>query len=203
MQLTLRSVEAEGDRQPGGREPAPADLRLLQAFVNSRWDLDRGHREQWPTPEALAQWLIEWELLEPSTTLAQADLDRTLDVREGLRALLFANNGAPVQRDAVDRLNRALHGPGLFVQLSATGPPDFAARHRDLDAILALVATGVAVAQLDGRWERLKACRGEHCGWTFYDYSRNQGSNWCAMSVCGSRAKARAYRRRKGRSGTA
>lgn len=200
MQLTLRSFGAVGGRQPGAREPAPRDLRLVQEFVNSFWDLDRGQPEQWPTPPALREWLIERELLEPGITVGQADLDRTMDVRDGLRALLFANNGAPVNRDAVDRLNRGLHGPGLFVQLSATEPPDFAARHRDLDTVLAMVATIVAVAQLDGTWERLKACRGAHCGWSFYDYSRNQGSNWCAMSVCGSRAKARAYRRRKGRS---
>jgi predicted RNA-binding Zn ribbon-like protein len=199
MQLTLRSVAAHGGAQPGGREPAPAELRLVQEFVNSRWDLDRGHREQWSSPAALARWLIERELLEPGAIVSEADLNRSLLVREGLRALFFANNGAPMNRDAVERLNQALRGPGLSVQLAPAAPPDFLARDRDLDAALAMVATTVAVAQLEGSWQRLKACRGEHCGWTFYDYSRNQGSNWCAMSVCGSRAKARAYRRRKGR----
>jgi predicted RNA-binding Zn ribbon-like protein len=122
-----------------------------------------------------------------------------LDVREGLRALLFVNNGAVANPDAIERLNRALRGPGLFAQLDPVKPPDFKAMHRDFDAVLALMGTIVAVAQLDGRWSRLKACRGDHCGWAFYDRSRNQASNWCAMSVCGSRAKARDYRKRQRR----
>ncbi|MGI8571884.1 MAG: CGNR zinc finger domain-containing protein [Solirubrobacteraceae bacterium] len=200
MPLTLRAFAARGGRQPGDREPAPTHLRLVQEFVNSFCDLDRGQQEQWATPAALERWLTERELLAPDAAVGQADLDRALDVRDGLRALLFANNGAPVDNDALDRLNHALKVPGLYVQLASSVPPDFAAQRRDLDAVLAMVATTVAVAQLNGSWDRLKACRGEHCGWTFYDYSRNQGSNWCAMSVCGSRAKARAYRRRKGRS---
>jgi predicted RNA-binding Zn ribbon-like protein len=191
---------AGAELQPGGRAPAPGDLAVVQAFANSFWDLERGSPEQWPTPQALADWLSERDLLEPRSRLGAADLKRALDVREGLRALLLANNGAAVNQEAVERLNEALRGPGLFVQLNPSAQPRFAGRRRDLDTALATIATIVAVAQLEGSWQRLKACRGEHCGWTFYDYSRNQGSNWCAMSVCGSRAKARAYRRRKGRS---
>ena len=47
-----------------------------------------------------------------------------------------------------------------------------------------------------GDWERLKAC-GEHsCQWAFFDLSKNRSGHWCTMSVCGNRAKARAYRER-------
>jgi predicted RNA-binding Zn ribbon-like protein len=46
---------------------------------------------------------------------------------------------------------------------------------------------------LDGTWRRLKVCPGDHCGWAFYDHSRNQTGRWCSMSVCGGRAKARAH----------
>jgi predicted RNA-binding Zn ribbon-like protein len=31
----------------------------------------------------------------------------------------------------------------------------------------------------------------------YFDRSRNQSKVWCDMSGCGSRAKARAYRRRQ------
>jgi predicted RNA-binding Zn ribbon-like protein len=31
----------------------------------------------------------------------------------------------------------------------------------------------------------------------FYDRSRNRGSHWCAMSVCGNRTKTRRYRARR------
>jgi len=185
-----------GDLRLVHRAPAPGDLGLVQAFVNSFWDLDRDGAEQFASPLALGEWLVAHDLIEPGTRLSNADLRRVLDIREGLRALLFVNNGVTTDGSAIERLNRALRGPGLFVQLNATTPPDFRARRRDLDTALALIATIVAVAQIDGSWSRLKACSGEHCGWAFYDHSRNQAGSWCAMSVCGSRAKARDYRRR-------
>lgn len=185
-----------GERQPGDRLPAPGDLQLVQAFVNTFWDLDRAGAEQLSSPAALAEWLAAHGLLEPGTRLRQADLERALDVREGLRALLFVNNDAAADPDAIERLNAALRSPGLYVQLGAADPPAFRAMRCDFDAALASLATVVAVAQLDGRWYRLRACPGDHCGWAFYDHSRNQSGNWCSMSVCGSRAKAREYRRR-------
>lgn len=111
--------------------------------------------------------------------------------------MLFFNNGAEEDRGAGERLNRALRGRGLFVQLNARRRPEFKAARRELDAAVASIATIVAVAQLDSSWSHLKACRGEHCGWAFYDHSRNHAGCWCAMSVCGSRMKARDYRRRR------
>jgi predicted RNA-binding Zn ribbon-like protein len=50
---------------------------------------------------------------------------------------------------------------------------------------------------IDGRWQRMKACPGEHCGWVFYDHSRNNSGRWCSMAVCGGRTKARAHYRRQ------
>ncbi len=195
--LTLASLISPVERQPGERSPAPGGLGLLQAFVNSRWDLDRGFADRFTDPAGLRHWLLERELIEPGTRISRADLDRVLAARDGLHALLFMNNGALTDRVAIERLNRALVGPGPFVQLDPERPPDFRLARRDLDGAISLLATIVAVAQLDGSWSRLKACRGDHCGWTFYDHSRNQSGNWCAMSVCGSRAKARDYRRRR------
>jgi predicted RNA-binding Zn ribbon-like protein len=194
--LRLRSVRLPAERQPADRAPAPGDLQLVQAFVNSFWNLDNGE-DQLATVAALAQWLAKRDLVEPGCRLRPADLQRALDVREGLRALLLVNNHAAPDQDAIERLNRALDRPALSVQLHTAAPPDFKARRRDLDAALALIATIAALAQLDGRWSRLKACRGKHCGWAFYDHSRNQTGNWCAMSLCGSRTKAQKYRNRK------
>lgn len=197
--VALRSVSVPAERQVGGRDPAPGDLGLVQAFVNSRWDLDAGLQDKLATPESLAAWLAAHGLGGRDMRLSSADLRRTLDVREGLRALMFANNGAPPDRPAIARLNRELRAPRLSVQLDASAPPDVVAAGDDLDSALALIAAIVAVAQLDGRWDRLKACRGVDCGWAFYDHSRNLAGSWCAMSVCGARTKAREYRKRRRR----
>jgi predicted RNA-binding Zn ribbon-like protein len=196
MELMLSSVSPLPERQCGDRPPAPGDLGLVQALVNSFWDLDT-RQDRFATPAALAAWLLERDLIEPGTRLGTGDLHRALEVREGLRALLFVNNGSEPDRGAIQSLNRALRRSALSVVLDPLARPDFRAQGEGLDAVLALIAGIAAVAQLDGRWSRLKACRGEHCGWAFYDHSRNQAGSWCAMSVCGSRAKAREYRRRK------
>jgi predicted RNA-binding Zn ribbon-like protein len=62
-----------------------------------------------------------------------------------------------------------------------------------IDLTLAVVAEAMA----DGTWSRLKACPGPHCGWTFYDSSRNRSSQWCSMAICGNRVKGHAFRERR------
>jgi predicted RNA-binding Zn ribbon-like protein len=74
--------------------------------------------------------------------------------------------------------------------LSAAGP-------EGLDAGVATLLAIATRAMIDGCWRRLKSCPGEHCGWAFYDHSRNNSSRWCSMAVCGGRTKARAHYRRQ------
>jgi predicted RNA-binding Zn ribbon-like protein len=66
------------------------------------------------------------------------------------------------------------------------------------DGALAEILSRVFEAQVSGAWRRLKSCPGDHCGWLFYDASRNASSKWCSMSICGNRTKTAAYRRRRG-----
>lgn len=201
--LALATVHPVSDPQPGDRSPAPDALGLVQAFMNSRWDLGGPdlNRDQFETAKAVARWLSARGLLEDGTPVTAAQRQRALEVRDGLQALAFVNNGAAVDLERVACMNRAFRGAGLFVQLDPSALPDFRADRRNFDAALGVIGTAAALAQLDGRWPRLKACRGRHCGWAFYDHSRNQAGNWCAMATCGSRTKARQYRSRKSRAG--
>jgi predicted RNA-binding Zn ribbon-like protein len=44
---------------------------------------------------------------------------------------------------------------------------------------------------------RIKTCPGRDCGWMFLDETKNARRKWCAMELCGNRAKAsRNYERR-------
>jgi predicted RNA-binding Zn ribbon-like protein len=169
----------------------------VQTFLNSRWDLTSRNEEELASPRAIGAWLVEHGLLDHRPALTESDRRRVIEVREGLREMLYVNNGASEDREVLARLNRALHAPRIYIQLAVGDPPEFKPQPRDLDGALALIATIVALSQLDGSWSRMKACRGHDCGWAFYDHSRNQASSWCAMSVCGSRAKVRAYRERR------
>jgi predicted RNA-binding Zn ribbon-like protein len=190
-------IQARTEIQPGDRQPAPGHLWLVQAFVNSRWDLERELEDQFADREGLAKWLVDRDLVPAGTRVSEADLRRARDARDGLQALMFANNHANFDREAIGKLDGALRAPGPFVQLGSDSPPDFAPSSPDIGGVLGLIGTIAAISQLDGTWIRLKACPGEDCGWAFYDHSRNQAGSWCSMSVCGSRAKARDYRRRK------
>src|SRR3954463_15049490 len=79
------------------REPAPGDLAVVQAFVNTL-DSDDGFRqfELLTEPADLERWLRDRGLLERSARLGPPDLRRAVELREALRALLLANNGGPV-----------------------------------------------------------------------------------------------------------
>ena len=64
------------------------------------------------------------------------------------------------------------------------------------DAACALALAIVFAARADGSFARLKACPHAHCGWAFYDGSRNRSGQWCSMRICGNRTKGEAFRRR-------
>lgn len=63
-------------------------------------------------------------------------------------------------------------------------------------AVLGPIALSALNLLTDGDFSRIKQCRGNHCGWLFYDSTKNKSRQWCDMSVCGNRAKASALRAR-------
>lgn len=44
---------------------------------------------------------------------------------------------------------------------------------------------------------KVRRCAGETCDWLFIDTSKRGNRRWCDMTVCGNRAKARRFYRRK------
>ena len=181
--------------QPGGRPAAPGDLALVQAFVNSHFDLEGDHgAELFATPSGLAEWLAQRGLIPAGTTLGRRDLERAVATREGLRGLAAANNGTGAADEAGARsaLDQAARGARVEVRFGSDGPC-FTATGAGLDRALGVLLAITASAMLEGTWRRLKVCPGHHCGWAFYDHSRNQTGRWCSMRVCGGRAKARAH----------
>ncbi len=182
--------------QSGGRRPAPGRLALVQAFANSFFDLRPAHRgeDRLATPARAAEWLAERGLEGPRAPEAQ--LRRALALRAGLQAVLRGHNGETVDAAAIAGLRAAADGLGAAMAVDGDGRMAPALASEDLPGVLGLVLALVAEAQAAGTWPRLKACPGHHCGWAFYDASRNGASTWCSMRVCGGREKARAYRRR-------
>jgi predicted RNA-binding Zn ribbon-like protein len=145
----------------------------VQLLLNSQ---DLEHEVDW-----LPDWLSE-------RGLVRADR-RARALRSALRALVRANNGVPLDDEAVATVNAAARRVSL--QVDSTGAVIVTTDGDALDRVVA-IALG---AMLDGSWGRLKACR--NCRWSFYDRSPNRSGTWCSMQLCGNRKKTRAYRRRK------
>lgn len=176
-------------------KPAPGELRIVQAFVNTA-DLEN-KTDELVNPWALAGWLTRWGLLPRGIQLEDGDLAPAIEVREGLRALLRANNGASTDARAMHRLDQWATRAALVVRFDPDGTTRFETRANGLDGAFARLFTIVASARLTGVWPRLKACWSVSCRRAFYDFSPNQSGTWCTMQRCGNRAKARTARKRR------
>lgn len=183
--------------EPGGRRPPPRSLRLLQQFINT-YNIERGHIglriEEFASPADLRRWLVRHALLARNARVRAFEVRRALEVREALRRLLLAHNGSPMDSTAVGVLNRLAQDARLGVHLRRDGQMRLELGARGLTGALGRLLAAAFIAQIEGTWPRLKACR--RCHWAFYDHSKNRSGRWCVMSICGNRMKARAYRSR-------
>jgi predicted RNA-binding Zn ribbon-like protein len=205
----------EQQAPPGYRQvqasAAPGELEAVRAFVNTL-DIEQG-TDDFATAAGLGRWLSGQGLQGAASA---ADLASAVALREALRGVLrehaghygypgFAAGSAglpgPAGAGAVGaspagELRAA--AASLPVSLSVdddgtiTAVPAVTGARGALARLL-LIAAGAAA---NGTWARLKACTADDCQWAFYDRSPTRNGRWCTMSICGSRAKSRAYRRR-------
>jgi len=187
-------ASSSGLPQPGGRVAAPGRLGLLQAFINTHFDLVGEHgADLFATPAGLRRWLADEQLVTSRARVTTAELERVRIVREGLRGLIADRD----QASPSEPLNDALAGTSLEVRITPRGAELVPAGPSEVDRALGALLAILAAAIVDGSWMRLKVCPGRHCGWVFYDNSRNNSGRWCSMSVCGGREKARAHYHRQ------
>ena len=182
-------------------KPAPGDLLLLQAFINT-FEADTtidvlSDRD----PDTANGWLHDAGLLPDGIHLQPATLVRTQAVREALRSLLVHNagHGAPPAA-AIELLTTAAQesvlrltfnaGDEYQVRAETSGP-------EPLGGIVLRLMLIIRDAQISGTWERLKACSNEECRWAYYDRSHSHKGRWCDMATCGNRIKNRELRARQ------
>jgi predicted RNA-binding Zn ribbon-like protein len=177
--------------------PAPGDLEVVRAFVNTR-DVDSG-TDEFARPSALAEWLHEHGLSGAGDE-APSEPDRELAVtlRESLRSLMLANNdGRSPDPQALADLRAVAASTAIALTVDPWGRLALASPVTGVPGALSRLLLIVERSMADGTWARLKACREDTCQWGFYDHSKNHSRAWCSMDVCGSRNKAREYRRRR------
>lgn len=189
-------VEAPPGFQPAGRAPAPPPLDLVQDFVNTEipvWGVD-----DIATPAALDDWLRSRDLLPDGAVVDAGAFVRARALRLVLRALASRNaHGSSTDDDLRVEFAALASDMLLRLELADRGGLRLAPADRGVNGALAEIVSRVFEAQRSGEWRRLKSCPGPHCGWLFYDASRNASSRWCSMSICGNRTKTAAYRQRR------
>jgi predicted RNA-binding Zn ribbon-like protein len=168
-----------------------ADLELVRDFVNTA-DLEEGS-DDLQDARGLVRWLATHGLAGERDRARPEDLAEARAVREALRELLRANNGATVDESAAaTTLDAAGRRAGLTVRFAGGDEIEVAPTRPGIGGVLAAAAEAMA----DGSWPRLKACRSDTCRFAFVDNARNRSRQWCSMEVCGNREKARVFRRR-------
>ncbi len=183
---------------PGGpvveaRPPAPGDLELVRAFVNTR-NVER-RTDAVDTPAGLTAWLRDRGLLDPKIDATDEDVARALAVREVLRAFCLRNNGVDCECDA-RVLNAAAERSGLLLDF-AGGDSSLKPRQPCVDGAIGVLLAAVHRAMLDRSWGKLKACADPACLWAYYDRSKNGCSRWCNAGLCGNRDKVKRFRERQ------
>jgi predicted RNA-binding Zn ribbon-like protein len=189
------------DHEHDHPKAAPDELDHIRQFVNTL-DLD-SLEDKLAEPDTAAAWLTGRGLLPENELLTPADVRQAQSMREAIRKLLLAHNGAPLDATAVDAVNNAAKSAELVIRFEEGGHAALVPVRPGIDGALGRLIAIVYRAMSEGTWERLKACPEDKCEWAFYDWSKNRSATWCDMATCGNRAKARAYRERRQRGSAA
>jgi predicted RNA-binding Zn ribbon-like protein len=165
-------------------------LLLVQAFVNTRED----ETDLLLDPSAAGEWLAEAGLWSGRVGPSVGELQQVAAVREGIRALLVANNGGP---EPTPGELEPLRGLAQSSRIRLEIGPDGQVTMESGDRLgLGQLLLAIRDAQRQGTWPRLKACHNSECQWAFYDRSHSRRGTWCDMAVCGNRIKNRRLRER-------
>ncbi len=193
--VAIRRAYAGGEAQSAIAARLGVGQQLVSAAIRAR-RLVGPPDTTLATPRSAANWLAlsGFGAGESLTDEAHATL---LELRTALLSLALQNAGGPAASGTVDALNRIAAAAPLSVMFSDAGKASLVSAGEGPNGFAAEILGRVYETQLDGTWERLKACPADRCLHVFFDTSRNRTSTWCSMAVCGNRAKVRSYQDRK------
>jgi hypothetical protein len=176
---------------------APDDLELVRSYL-SLHDHEQGNPDGMPPSlESLRWWLGARDLLPPEEHVRDQDLAWALRVRDALTAKVRESMGEPRDEEATARLNRAAEETGVRVCFGCAEGDAIHVEAGGVKGAIGRILGTAFLAELDGRWERLRICHDAGCSTVFFDRSKNKSGKWCSMTACGNRAKVRAFRARQ------
>ena len=136
-------------------------------------------------------------LLQQSLAVPEAAIAVTATARAWREVLYRVVTHAPLPGDLL-RLDASFRDAFTQRQFKAT-PEAFAwAWPEDrLEQPLWMIVLDAADLLVSGLSPHVKTCPGEDCGWVFLDSGRGKSRRWCAMDLCGNRAKVKLFRERE------
>jgi predicted RNA-binding Zn ribbon-like protein len=147
----------------------------------------------------VAEWLKRSGFTAGELTVTSVDLLTARELREVINRLALRER--PPRSADVRLLNRTA-GPAPVPQLrfDAEGHPRRHVRPQGDPVRTAFAAIAVDAIELITSEASVRVCAADDCGLRFLDASPKRNRQWCSMSRCGNRAKARAhYARSKSR----
>ena len=198
LQVRKRLFEGIMAEKTEQTKQAPEPLGLVQRFANTRNRM-RGY-DLLESPEQARGWLEE-SGYGPVGSIGETELARLRELRERLRDILLSHNLGTSSKvaEASSRLTDLVGNIAPGVSFDSSGRPLLSSPSTGTEKVIEDLLIAAIGAGYEGAWQRLKACANDECRWIFYDTSKNRSGSWCAMEICGSRAKMRSYRERQSR----
>ena len=149
--------------------PAPGDLELVRSFL-SLHDHERGNPDSLrPSLETVRWWLGSKGLVDAREAPRDQDLAWALRIRDALTAKVRENMGEEPDADANASLNRAADETGLRVCFGCDEEKPIHVEATGVRGAVGRILGTAFLAELDGRWERLRVCHDEGCSAVFFE----------------------------------
>jgi predicted RNA-binding Zn ribbon-like protein len=180
-----------------------ADLHELRFDMGATWlnllaslghAYGPGSYERITGPDRVREFLAHEGLAPATSTFTDADVARTLQLRETLRTITLAVlHHEPVDEDAVGRLNGFLAKDGPLTALATGGfrvdPPP------TVEIALARIARQAATHLTGPELAHIRQCHDPECAGAYLDPTGRR--RWCAADRCGVKNRVRAHRARR------
>ena len=166
--------------------------------------------------DGLLKWLAQAKLV-PADALDElkarampSELDKVAEqaraLREWFRRFVGKHMGRPLPPKALQELgplNKLLQRDETFSQISRHREHNgdrfelrVMRRWRSPDSLLLPIGEALAKFVCEEDFANVKACEGHSCTLVFVDHTSRRARRWCAMAICGNRAKQAAHRSR-------
>jgi len=166
--------------------------------------------------DGLLRWLARAKLVpadaldETKARAMPGELEKVAEqaraLREWFRGFVRKHMGRPLTPKALhelEPLNRLLERDETFSQISRhrhNGGDrlelQVMRRWRSPESLLLPIGEALAKFVCEEDFANVKACEGHSCTLVFVDHTSRRARRWCAMAICGNRAKQAAHRSR-------